>query len=135
MFILQVPRYMYNSSIEQFAHCLDDFCFREKTLIILLRSVLCYHVIDLPKFLFIFRRKIKFGISRNLSSTHKSKSQSLSAPKCDLRGQKEGQIQNLHKILREISLSQLLRWPLKFRWYSLILASLLFCNNQHVMNH
>ena len=132
MFILQVPRYMYNSSIEQFALCLDHFCFREKTLIILLRSVLCYDVIDLPKFLF---RKIKFGISRNLSSTHKSKSQSLSAPKCDLRGQKEGQIQNLHKILREISLSQLLRWPLKFRWYSLILASLLFCNNQHVMNH
>ena len=85
-----------------------------------MRSVLCYDVIDLPKFLF---RKIKFGISRNLSSTHKSKSQSLGAPKCDLRGQKEGQIQNLHKILREISLSQLLRWPLKFRWYSLKLVS------------
>ena len=44
---------------------------------------------------------------------------SLGAPRSDLRGQNWGQIQNLHKILREISLSQLKWWSLKDRWYSL----------------
>ena len=79
-------------------------------------------LVILPKRTFVVfftGRKLKFRRSRNLSSNHRVKNESLGAPRCDLRGQNWGQIQNLHEKLLEISLSHVKRWPLKIWRYSL----------------
>ena len=86
--------------------------------------------VDLPKCCcFSPRRKIDFGWSRNLSYFYRVNNQSLGAPRRDLWGQNWGQIWNLHKILYNISLSQLQGWTFKFRWYSLICLIWAMCTN------
>ena len=83
-----------------------------------------YDALFSPKFVVFFpRRKMKYCRSRNLSSFIVVNKEILGAPRSDLRGQNRGQIQNQRKILYEIGLSQLWRWPFKNRWYSLMKAN------------